>query len=206
MRWGCAVKNRQEGEDEKPCIEGLATHDDPASCTNGRKAGGEALTGAHTGGPSRREINTIEMPTLLGAASAIPWIDRLSTQHLQIALRAFVLTNSLRELATRERQPQPHHPQPQTREPQLSNRDLQLQTRELQPQTRELQLQTRELQRQTRELQLQTRELQRQTLVLQTQTLALQSQTREIQHSKSCRGSRTARGGMATGHGAGLQS
>ena len=49
---------------EKPCIEGLATHDDPESCTVGRKAGGEALTGAHTGGPLSREIKTTGVPTL----------------------------------------------------------------------------------------------------------------------------------------------
>ncbi len=48
---------------KKPYIEGLATHDDPESCTVGRKDGGEALTGVHTGGPLSREINTSGVPT-----------------------------------------------------------------------------------------------------------------------------------------------
>lgn len=36
--------------------EGLASHTDPESCVAGRKASGEALTGAHAGQPSSREI------------------------------------------------------------------------------------------------------------------------------------------------------
>jgi hypothetical protein len=34
----------------------LASHPDPESCTGGREAAGEALTGAHAGQPSSREI------------------------------------------------------------------------------------------------------------------------------------------------------
>ncbi len=36
--------------------EGLASRTDPESCVDGREAGGEALTGAHTGQPLSREI------------------------------------------------------------------------------------------------------------------------------------------------------
>ena len=34
----------------------LASHPDPESCAGGRKVAGEALTGAHAGQPSSREI------------------------------------------------------------------------------------------------------------------------------------------------------
>jgi RNA-directed DNA polymerase len=36
--------------------EGLASHTDPESCVDSGKAGHEALTGAHAGGVSSREI------------------------------------------------------------------------------------------------------------------------------------------------------
>ncbi len=36
--------------------EGIASHTNPESCVDGREAGGEALTGAHTGQPLSREI------------------------------------------------------------------------------------------------------------------------------------------------------
>jgi RNA-directed DNA polymerase len=36
--------------------EGLASHTDPESCVDSRKAGHEALIGAHAGGVSSREI------------------------------------------------------------------------------------------------------------------------------------------------------
>jgi hypothetical protein len=34
---------------QEPCIEGVATHDDPESCVGARKDAGEALTGARAG-------------------------------------------------------------------------------------------------------------------------------------------------------------
>ncbi len=48
--------------------EGLATHTDPESCVDGRKAGGEALTGARTGQPLSCEIVLSGTPTLLTEA------------------------------------------------------------------------------------------------------------------------------------------
>ena len=43
--------------------KGLASHPDPESCVDGRKAGGEALTGAHAGQPSSCEIMQSGVPT-----------------------------------------------------------------------------------------------------------------------------------------------
>ena len=48
--------------------EGPASHPDPESCVDGRKAGGEALTGAHAGQPSSCEIRSFGVPTLLSEA------------------------------------------------------------------------------------------------------------------------------------------
>ena len=48
--------------------EGSASHPDPESCVDGRKAGGEALTGAHAGQPSSCEIRSFGVPTLLSEA------------------------------------------------------------------------------------------------------------------------------------------
>ena len=47
--------------------EGLASHSDPESCVGGREAGGEALTGAHTGRVLSRENCDSGMPT--------PWFE-----------------------------------------------------------------------------------------------------------------------------------
>ena len=41
----------------------LASHPDPESCAGGREATGEALTGAHAGQPSSREIIKSGVPT-----------------------------------------------------------------------------------------------------------------------------------------------
>src|SRR5262245_19436050 len=48
--------------------EGPASHPDPESCAGGRKAGGEALTGAHAGQPSSCEITSSGVPTPLSEA------------------------------------------------------------------------------------------------------------------------------------------
>jgi hypothetical protein len=40
----------------EPCGEGLASHTDPESCVVSRKAGREALTGAHVDGALSREM------------------------------------------------------------------------------------------------------------------------------------------------------
>ena len=45
--------------------KGLASPPDPESCVAGRKADGEALTGAHAGQPSSCEIKSSGVPTLL---------------------------------------------------------------------------------------------------------------------------------------------
>src|SRR5215475_9721270 len=45
--------------------KGPASHPDPESCVDGRKAGGEALTGAHAGQPLSYEIKLFEVPTRL---------------------------------------------------------------------------------------------------------------------------------------------
>ena len=46
----------------------LASHPDPESCACGREITGEALTGAHAGQPSSREIIKSGVPTLLSEA------------------------------------------------------------------------------------------------------------------------------------------
>ncbi len=48
--------------------EGPASHPDPESCDDGRKVGGEALTGARAGQPSSCEIRSSGVPTLLTEA------------------------------------------------------------------------------------------------------------------------------------------
>ncbi len=48
--------------------KGLASHPGPESCAGGRKATGEALTGAHPGQPSSCEINSVGVPTPLSDA------------------------------------------------------------------------------------------------------------------------------------------
>src|SRR6478672_7441363 len=48
--------------------KGPASHPDPESCVDGRKAGGEALTGAHAGQPSSCEIRSSGVPTPLSEA------------------------------------------------------------------------------------------------------------------------------------------
>src|SRR6266702_487531 len=48
--------------------KGLASHPGSESCAGGRKAAGEALTGAHPGQPSSCEINTTGVPTPLSDA------------------------------------------------------------------------------------------------------------------------------------------
>jgi hypothetical protein len=51
---------------QEPYKEGLANHLDPESCAGGRKAAGEALTGAHAGQPLSSEITLTGVPTLYG--------------------------------------------------------------------------------------------------------------------------------------------
>ena len=48
--------------------KGLATHPDPESCADSRKAVGEALTGENAGQPLSCEIHTFRGPTLLSEA------------------------------------------------------------------------------------------------------------------------------------------
>ncbi len=53
---------------KEPCIEGVAIHDDPESCTCGRETASEALTGAHTGTVLSRENRFSWAPTSLSEA------------------------------------------------------------------------------------------------------------------------------------------
>src|SRR6516162_1181138 len=55
--------------------KGPASHPDPESCVGGRKAGGEALTGAHAGQPSSCEIIHSGVPTPLSDAEGHTGID-----------------------------------------------------------------------------------------------------------------------------------
>ena len=48
--------------------KGPASHPDPESCVDGRKAGGEALTGAHAGQPWSCEIRQSGVPTPVSEA------------------------------------------------------------------------------------------------------------------------------------------
>ena len=56
--------------------EGPASHPDPESCVDGRKAGGEALTGAHAGQPSSCEIRSSGVPTRLPNAEGNTEVDK----------------------------------------------------------------------------------------------------------------------------------
>src|SRR5215467_4551072 len=55
--------------------KGPASHPDPESCVDGRKAGDEALTGAHAGQPSSCEIIPSGVPTPLSEAEGHTGID-----------------------------------------------------------------------------------------------------------------------------------
>ena len=56
--------------------KGPASHPDPESCADGRKAGGEALTGAPAGQPSSCEIRSSGVPTPLCEAASISITSR----------------------------------------------------------------------------------------------------------------------------------
>jgi RNA-directed DNA polymerase len=53
---------------QEPHVEGPASHDDPESCADAREGAGEALTGAHAGEVSSREIRQSGEPTPLTEA------------------------------------------------------------------------------------------------------------------------------------------
>jgi hypothetical protein len=53
---------------KEPYREGRAGHPDPESCADGRKIGGEALTGARAGQPLSCEIRQTRVPTLFNEA------------------------------------------------------------------------------------------------------------------------------------------
>src|SRR5262252_4733610 len=70
----------------------LATHPDPESCDSGRKATGEALTGAHAGQPSSCVITVSGVPTLstqaegntVGGATGKPSADPAQSKTLRM--------------------------------------------------------------------------------------------------------------------------
>jgi len=72
--------------------KGPASHPDPESCADGRKAGGEALTGAHAGQPLSCEIIQPGVPTLLvpaegnttGGVSGKPSVDPAQSKTLRM--------------------------------------------------------------------------------------------------------------------------
>ena len=72
--------------------KGLASHPDPESCADGRKAGGEALTGAHAGQPSSCVITVSGVPTLstqaegniVGGATGKPSADPAQSETLRM--------------------------------------------------------------------------------------------------------------------------
>lgn len=53
---------------KEPYGEGAATHAGPESCAGVREGAGEALTGAHAGQASSREILSLRVPTPWGHA------------------------------------------------------------------------------------------------------------------------------------------
>jgi hypothetical protein len=53
---------------KEPHIEGTATHDDPESCSDGREAGAEALTGARAGTDIEPRKQASREPTPLSEA------------------------------------------------------------------------------------------------------------------------------------------
>src|SRR5215831_7731293 len=70
----------------------LASHPDPESCDSGRKAAGEALTGAHAGQPSSCVITVSGVPTLstqaegntVGGATGKPSADPAQSKTLRM--------------------------------------------------------------------------------------------------------------------------
>src|SRR5262249_30555583 len=74
----------------------LATNPDPESCDSGRKAAGEALTGAHAGQPSSCVITVSGVPTLstqaegntVGGATGKPSADLAQSKTLRPAYPA----------------------------------------------------------------------------------------------------------------------
>ena len=60
VRLYAAVKAGEELRMKESYRKGLAIHPDPESCVGGRKAAGEALTGAHAGRVSSCEINSLQ--------------------------------------------------------------------------------------------------------------------------------------------------
>jgi hypothetical protein len=55
-----------------PCIEGVATHDDPEPCVGVRKGMGEASAGAHVGRAIEPRNDQFGTPTLLVERKATP--------------------------------------------------------------------------------------------------------------------------------------
>lgn len=66
---------------KQPYGEGLASHTDPESCVVSREAGREALTGAHAGGVSSREITGNQDADAVYSAGRQHWLVRYR-EHL----------------------------------------------------------------------------------------------------------------------------
>ena len=70
---------------KEPHTKGVAIHGVPESCGVGRKAGFEALTGAHAGTVLSREIRLSRAPTLLSKAEGN--MDGVANARRRSALR-----------------------------------------------------------------------------------------------------------------------
>jgi len=72
---------------KEPYGEGLASHTDPESCVDSRKAGHEALTGAHAGGVSSREILRNQSAPTAASLRAEGNIERYASASITRTLR-----------------------------------------------------------------------------------------------------------------------
>lgn len=69
---------------KKPYGEGVASHTDPESCVVSRKAGREALTGAHVDGVSSREIPRNQDADAVYSAGRQHWWARYREHPLDL--------------------------------------------------------------------------------------------------------------------------
>ena len=69
---------------KEPYGEGLASHTDPESCVASRKAGREALTGAHVGGVLSREISGNQDADAVYSAGRPHWWARYREHPLDL--------------------------------------------------------------------------------------------------------------------------
>jgi len=66
---------------KESCGKGLASRTVPESCVDSHKAGHEALTGAHAGGVSSREILRKQGADAVSTGGRQHWVKRKCEQH-----------------------------------------------------------------------------------------------------------------------------